>query len=182
MNLIYGNAALPICAADGNDSSAGLRAMQPEEKHDIRQYEEICGGIPLMVSRPPETSIRESTWNTRAWTFQERLLSKRCLIFVDSRVYFQCPSTSMSEDIFADRKGAGWSLDLINAPLLMLGELQRRAIWVYTDCVQLYTRRDMTKQQDVLAAFDGICNIMEKTMQAPFWFGLPTSHFDFALL
>ena len=135
-----------------------------------------------MVSRPPEISIQASTWNTRAWTFQERLLSKRCLIFVDSRVYFQCPSTSMSADIFADPEDAGWSLDLIHAPLPMLGEVKRRALWVYINCVQPYTSRSMTRPQDVLAVFDGICNLMEKTMQAPFSFGLPTSHLDFALL
>ena len=88
----------------------------------------------------------------------------------------------MSEDIFADREGAGWSLDLVNAPLQMLRELSRRALWVYTNCVPLYTARILTNRKDVLAAFNGICNLMEKTMQAPSIFGLPSSHFDMALL
>lgn len=182
MDLIYGNAILTICAADGVDSSTGLRAMHPKE-HDAHQISADCApGVRLMVSRPPEIGIRASTWNTRAWTFQERLLSKRCLIFTEGRVYFQCLSTGMSEDIFADREGAGWSLDLVNAPLQMLRELSRRALWVYTNCVPLYTARILTNRKDVLAAFNGICNLMEKTMQAPFIFGLPSSHFDMALL
>lgn len=42
---------------------------------------------------------------------------RRCLIFTGSRVYFQCRSTGMSEDIYADREGAGWSLDFMDAPL-----------------------------------------------------------------
>ena len=33
MDLIYGNAILTICAANGVDSSTGLRAMHPKE-HD----------------------------------------------------------------------------------------------------------------------------------------------------
>ena len=182
MDLIYGNAVLTICAADGIDSSSGLKAMHPKE-HDANQISADCAqGVRLMVSRPPEIGIRASTWNTRAWTFQERLLSKRCLIFTEGRVYFQCLSTGMSEDIFADREGAGWSLDLVNAPLQMLRELSRRALWVYTNCVPLYTARVLTKPKDILAAFNGICNVMEKTMQAPFIFGLPSSHFDMALL
>lgn len=182
MNLIYGNAILTICAADGDDSSTGLKAMHTKE-HDVYQYKEECApGVRLMVSRPPETGIRASKWNTRAWTFQERLLSKRCLIFTEGRVYFQCLSTGMSEDIFADREGAGWSLDLVHAPLQMLRELSRRALWVYANCVSLYTSRALTKPKDILAAFSGICNLMEKTMQAPFIFGLPSSHFDLALL
>ena len=182
MDLIYGNAIMTICAADGIDSSTGLRAMHPKE-HDSHQISADCArGVRLMVSRPPEIGIKASTWNTRAWTFQERLLSKRCLIFTEGRVYFQCLSTGMSEDIFADREGAGWSLDLVNAPLQMLRELSRRALWVYTNCVPLYTARKLTKREDILAAFNGICNLMEQTMQAPFIFGLPSSHFDMALL
>ena len=182
MDLIYGNAILTICAADGVDSSTGLRAMHPKE-HDASQISADCApGVRLMVSRPPEIGIRASKWDTRAWTFQERLLSKRCLIFTEGRVYFQCLSTGMSEDIFADREGAGWSLDLVNAPLQMLRELSRRSLWVYTKCVPLYTARMLTKRKDILAAFNGICNLMEKTMQAPFIFGLPSSHFDMALL
>ena len=182
MDLIYGNAALTVCAADGNDSSAGLMAMYPT-KHNVHQAKKTCApGVRLMVSRPPEIGIRASKWDNRAWTFQERLLSKRCLIFSEGRVYFQCQSTGMSEDIFADRKGAGWSLDLIHAPLQMLRELSRRAFWVYVECVKLYTSRDLTKPEDILAAFTGLCNLMEMSVQAPFVFGLPTSHFDLALL
>ena len=182
MDLIYGNAVLTICAADGLDSSTPLKAMHPKA-HDAHQISQDCAPrVRLMVSRPPEIGIRASKWNTRAWTFQERLLSKRCLIFTEGRVYFQCLSTGMSEDIFADREGAGWSLDLVNAPLQMLGELSRRALWVYTNCVALYTARILTKRKDILAAFNGISNLMEKTMQAPFIFGLPSSHFDMALL
>ena len=182
MDLIYGNAVLTICAADGADSSTGLKAMHPKE-HRRHQISAVCvPGVRLMVSRPPEIGIKASAWNTRAWTFQERLLSKRCLIFTEGRVYFQCLSTGMSEDIFADREGAGWSLDLVNAPLQMLRELSRRALWVYTNCVPLYTARILTYRRDILAAFNGICNLMEKTMHAPFIFGLPSSHLDMALL
>lgn len=182
MDLIYGNAVLTICAADGVDSSTGLRAIHPKERDTSQISADCAPGVRLMVSRPPEIGIRASEWDTRAWTFQERLLSKRCLLFTEGRVYFQCLSTGMSEDIFADREGAGWSLDLVNAPLQTLRELSRRALWVYTKCVPLYTARILTKPKDILAAFNGISNLMEKTMQAPFIFGLPSSHFDLALL
>ncbi|MCJ1454643.1 hypothetical protein MMC28_004996 [Mycoblastus sanguinarius] len=182
MDLIYGNAKLTICAADGQDSSVGLRAMHTKE-HDDHQYMRECvPGVRLMVSRPPEAGIEASTWDKRAWTFQERLLSKRCLIFTEGRVYFQCLSTGMSEDIVADKKGAGWSLDLVRAPFQTLRELDRRALWVYANFVPLYTSRNLTMPRDILAAFNGICNRMQETLKAPFIFGLPSSHFDLALL
>ena len=182
MDLIYGHAKLTICAADGTDSSAGLRAMHARE-HDHHQCMKECvTGVRLMVSRPPEAGIKASTWDKRAWTFQERLLSPRCLIYTEGRVYFQCLSTGMTEDIFADKQGAGWSLDLVQAPLRMLSDLVRRAPWVYMNFVSLYTSRNLTKPRDILAAFNGVSNLMRKALGAPFIFGLPSSHFDLALL
>ena len=135
-----------------------------------------------MVNHLAEDGIRASTWNRRAWTFQERLLSKRCLIFTEGRVFFQCRSTTMSEDIVAEPGGAGWSLDLVQAPPQMLLELNRRAFWVYMNCVSLYSDRLLSKPKDILAAFNGVSNMIRMPMEASFIFGLPSSHFDLALL
>ncbi|KAK1573942.1 heterokaryon incompatibility protein [Colletotrichum navitas] len=181
MDLIYGNAALTICAADG-DATRGLCAMRPATRN-TQQVKGLVGPrLELMVTRPPEMYIRASEWNERAWTFQERLLSRRCLIFTNGRVYFQCRSTGMSEDIFGDQRGAGWSLDLVDAPLQMFRQLDNRSIWVYMKCVELYTERKLTHDKDIQAAFSGMANLMERRMRAPFIHGLPSSHFDLALL
>jgi hypothetical protein len=180
MHLIYGNATLTICAADG-DSTRGLLALD-EDLRPQQQIATYAEGVHLILHQPPEISIQTSQWNKRAWTFQERLLSKRCLIFTRGQIYFQCRSTSMSEDIFADKKGRGWSLDLVEAPLQMLSQLKLQSLWFYANCVYLYTLRELYEPFDILAAFSGMCKLMESTMQAPFVFGLPTSHFDLALL
>ncbi|KAH6618813.1 heterokaryon incompatibility protein-domain-containing protein [Boeremia exigua] len=182
MDAIYGNADLTICAADGDDAFTGLKAMRPSIGTQHQAVTDCGGGVQLMLSRPPEISIKSSKWNTRAWTFQERLLSRRCLIFVEGRVYFQCPSTGVSEDIYADREGAGWSLDFVDAPLQMFKRLSQRSFWVYMSVVELYSARDLTHPKDVLAAFSGITNRLENQMSAPFVLGLPSSHFDLALL
>ena len=138
--------------------------------------------VVLMVSPPPEVYIRASKRNTRAWTFQERILSRRCLIFVEGRVYFQCRATGMSEDIYADREGAGWSLDLVDAPLQMFKQLSEKSFRVYMNVARLYSARELTYPRDVLAAFSRIANTMTCSMGPPFVFGLPASHFDLALL
>ena len=135
-----------------------------------------------MLTHPPESAIQRSVWNSRAWTFQERLLSPRGLIFVEGRVYFQCRSTGMSEDIVADREGAGWSLDLVNAPLQILRQTESKPIWVYNKLVELYTRRNLTYKSDILAAFSGKYRMLGSQVECPFVFGFPTSHFDLALL
>jgi len=180
MHLIYGNATLTICAADG-DSQTGLLALEDDQLPQ-QQVGVYADSVHLVLHQPPEISIQTSKWNKRAWTFQERLLSKRCLIFTRGQIYFQCRSTSMSEDIFADGRGQGWSLDLVQAPLQMLTELRQRSMWFYAHCVYLYTMRELSHPLDILPAFNGMCHLMERTMRSPFVFGLPTSHFDLALL
>jgi Heterokaryon incompatibility protein (HET) len=181
MHLVYGQAYLTICAADGNDAHAGLLAMDP--KHTSRQLvATVAPGLQLLVSRPPELVIQGSNWNSRGWTFQERLLSPRCIIFADGKVYFQCRATGMSEDIQTDGNSLGWGLDSTNSPLQSFSQLEKKSILFYMMCISLYSKRNLTFAGDVIAAFDGMSNVMEKTMRAPFCFGLPTSHFDFALL
>lgn len=184
MDLIYGNAVFTVCAADGSNASTGLEAMDETMRVQRRdQYIYHCTeDVRLMVTRPPEMYIKSSKWNTRAWTFQERLLSQRCLIFTGSRVYFQCRSTEMSEDIYADREGAGWSLDHVDALLQTFRQLPLRSFWAYMMLLKFYTARELTKDKDIVAAFSGVSNVMRETMHAPFIFGLPTSHFDLALL
>ncbi|KAN0089200.1 HET domain containing protein [Hyaloscypha variabilis] len=182
MNVIYGNAHLTICAADGSDAWFGLKALD-SSGHSTKQYIEKCApGVRLMVSQLAETGINSSVWNTRAWTFQERLLSKRCLIFTEGRVFFQCRSATMSEDLVSESHGAGWSLDLAKALPQILHELKRRPIRVYMNCMSRYSERQLTKAKDILAAFNGISNMISNVMRAPFIFGLPSSHFDLALL
>ncbi|KAI9699543.1 MAG: hypothetical protein M1820_007174 [Bogoriella megaspora] len=154
-----------IDALYGEDASVGLRAMRMNEHNGDQQMADCAPGVRLIVSRPPEMYIKASKWNTRAWTFQERLLSNRCVIFTAGRVYFQC-----------------WSLDFVDAPMRMFRQLPQRAFWVYTKVLTLYTDRDLTKLGDILAAFSGMRNLMANIMNAPFIFGLPSSHFDLALL
>lgn len=106
MDLIYGHAQLTICAADGKGAREGLRAMDRTKHNSVQHTAEILPGFHPMLTKASESAIRYSQWNKRAWTFQERLLSPRTSIFVDGRVYFQCRSTGMFEDIVAIKEGA----------------------------------------------------------------------------
>src|SRR5262249_40453233 len=126
--------------------------------------------------------IQESEWSRRGWTFQERLLSRRCVIFAEGRVYFQCRQWVASQDIFPVPEGNGWSLEWAEPPLRTLAELDKKAFWFYMKCVRLYTDRKLTRTGDILAAFEGVTWLLQQHFNAPLIFGLPTSHFDLALL
>lgn len=165
-----------------DEGRAGIQASIYEQFKPITA--EILPGIRLLVSRPPEAVIQDSPWNQRGWTFQERLLSRRCLIFAEGQVYFQCRSTVISQHIFTGGTGGAdrLSLDWTNSSLRTLGELRRRAFWFYMKCIHLYTGRWLTKPKDVLTAFEGVSWLLQQQMNAPLFYGLPMSHFDLALL
>lgn len=184
MHTIYGNAHFTICAADGIDADTGLRAMENniDENTAIQDTEEVVPGLRLQIARPPEMVIKDTKWNTRGWTFQERILSRRCVVFADGRAYFQCRKAAFSEDVHNDAKGSGWSLQAMGAPLRSFPEIKQRSFSFYMRCVAMFYRRDLTRPSDILAAFKGIQSVMELVMNAPFCYGLPTSHFDLALL
>ncbi|KAK8159377.1 heterokaryon incompatibility protein-domain-containing protein [Phyllosticta citrichinensis] len=185
MDRIYSNAEFTICAADGNSAKAGLVAFDKPEASSEQIIERCASGVRLMISRDVESQIASSAWNKRAWTFQERLLSHRCLIFTQGRVFFQCRRATFSEDIVTSPQASAisaWSLDLVRSPLVLLSKLKERPFWFYMNCVQLFSGRRLTKSTDVLAAFNGVSNLIEGAMTGPLAFGLPTSHFDLALL
>lgn len=201
MHLIYGHAYFTICAADG-DASCGLKAVGPmlrvlqpfsqasgngdhcPEDDDTSPISmQYADGVRILVTRPLDAVIHDSAWSKRAWTFQEQILSRRCLIFAEGRVYFQCRFAKASEDIWTDNRGNGWSLNRINSHLQSATQLKSRPIWFYMNFIRQFTGRHLTFAKDILAAFEGIAWLLQQHMdQERFLFGLPPSHFDLALL
>jgi hypothetical protein len=180
MNVVYGNAYFTICAADGTDANAGLRALHnPSQQQNIAFYSR---DIRLKCLQPAEHYIRNSTWNTRGWTFQERLLSPRTLIFTERRMFFQCRRTARSVDVITEDENAGWSMEFRDSPSLMLEKLPGQPLLVYKESLQLYMKRKLTFAKDILAAFTGIGNLVCDALGGSLVYGLPSSHFDWALL
>lgn len=147
-----------------------------DSQHHSPLTTEILKGIRVLVSRPPELVIQDSQWNQRGWTFQERLLSRRCLMFTEGQVYFQCHSAVISQHIINDGSINGWTLDWTNSTLRTLGELRRWVFQFYMKCIYLYTGRSLTKPKDVLAAFQGVSWLLQEQMNAPLLYGLPMFH------
>jgi hypothetical protein len=185
MDLIFGGAFLTICAATQKDSNIGLCGLDPIPRIFNQHIEECSPDLQLMGSRIAESYIRDSIWNTRAWTFQERHMSTRCLIFVEGRVYFQCKRSIICEDIHSNEEYVteglgGWSLELSNAPYRLFQE--ENPLRQYNNSVKLYTTRSLTFSSDVLKAFRGIEKVLAMNLCTVFVCGLPRAYFDWALL
>lgn len=175
---IYARAALTVVAGSGKDANAGLPGVRKESRVFHQDIEEIHPGLRLMVSHLAEDYISTSQWDSRAWTFQERMLSRRCLLFVNGRIYFQCRRTTFCEDMEMPCTN-GWSLDSIDMPTRIFRE---KPFVQFTSAVELYTRRELTNANDILNAFTGIEQVLEKRLNTTIFFGLFETMMDSSLI
>ncbi|OCK86223.1 HET-domain-containing protein, partial [Lepidopterella palustris CBS 459.81] len=88
MDRIYNGAWLTLIAGEGDDANAGLPGVRTGSR-SYQQYFEVVDGLTIYISTP---LLKESLsrWINRGWTFQEGLLSDRCLIFTASQVFWKC--------------------------------------------------------------------------------------------
>ena len=97
MANIYSNAVATICAlgAHSNTGIAGVSALRKS------QYRFQSQNYVLVKCLWPEAQLQyhlqNSTWATRGWTFQEPLLSKRCLFFTPEAVILVCHKSTLGE-------------------------------------------------------------------------------------
>ncbi|KAK0724858.1 heterokaryon incompatibility protein-domain-containing protein [Lasiosphaeris hirsuta] len=179
IDRIFANSALTICAVRSSFSD-------PMSTQGIGQHILDCGEkMSLMVHHPLETYVQSSPWSQGAWTCQDRLLSGRCLIFTESRVWFQCQEESMSEDIF-ESSFQGCSADWVQSPAQIWSDLKQSNAQLnfrgYIKCVESYTCRKLPREDHALRAFEGISHFLGAYFKTRFFSGLPSSYFDVAML
>jgi len=93
MGSIYSNALCTIIALAGLDANTRLAGISLRRVHVDDLKEPVDHGHLLI-------SLLGSRYMERAWTFQERILSRRCLYFTAYGVWFQCKRHVVREKVF----------------------------------------------------------------------------------
>jgi hypothetical protein len=188
MNVIYGCAALTIVAAAGSNSNAGLPSLNPNSRKSFIIDEEIQG-VRLITSLPDfAQSINNSTWESRGWTMQEKILSKRLLIFTEYQVFYHCNSATWCEDAIWESEDPYIQLQSrlgTLSPHLVRCALPHRSftgVRKYSHLVTSYHDRQLSYESDALNAFTGVLTALGKELKTSFIWGLPESAFDDTLL
>lgn len=105
MDRVYTQAALTIVAAGGDDANAGLPGLSPGSRTLTQAVADYSSDLELVALQLDcQVAVETTRWNTRGWTYQERLLSRRYLFFVNNTVYFQCVNAVWGEDYLAEHK------------------------------------------------------------------------------
>ncbi|RYP13583.1 hypothetical protein DL767_010655 [Monosporascus sp. MG133] len=180
MDAVYRNAILTVCAASAHSASDGIAGIEDM----LRTEEENC--FPLSSFRvrtvaPVAEMIHASPWDTRAWTFQERLLSRRCAIFTPNEIVWQCRAATWRESVEYPLDASMWTLDVIGTPFRDMNENPVRR---YVSCVTTYSGRKLTYLSDKSAAFRGLESVLARELDSGerLLFGLPSRYFDWAML
>ncbi|CAF3655753.1 unnamed protein product [Fusarium graminearum] len=181
MDSIFGHAKVVLVASAGKNSEAGLVGVSsPREATQMAR--EVKPNVNVLL--PVEYDKSYGKWDTRGWTLQEKLLSRRLLVFGEKYVSFHCrhgilredmpaahagkdagppsiPCLSMPPNNHAPRTAKTWN----GVPVLLRSPFFSE----YAKLLEQYTSRDMTESSDIL---DG-----GRTL-----YGLPEEFLDLALL
>ncbi|KAH7881870.1 heterokaryon incompatibility protein-domain-containing protein, partial [Phlebopus sp. FC_14] len=99
MSAIYTGAWTTIFNVAGQSANSGLPRVS-SQKDVIPQMSCTVGGQQLLSLMPSlSRQISRSLWHSRAWTFQEGLLSPRRLFFTNHQVYFECNLVQCCESL-----------------------------------------------------------------------------------
>ncbi|KAH6647027.1 heterokaryon incompatibility protein-domain-containing protein, partial [Truncatella angustata] len=87
---VYESAHLTIVGAAAKDSWAGLPGLRAGTRNTKQHTLQLGDVLLAVVQRSPREALESSIWNTRAWTFQESILSNRLIIFTDEHCFWSC--------------------------------------------------------------------------------------------
>ncbi|KAL2692455.1 hypothetical protein Neosp_002864 [[Neocosmospora] mangrovei] len=176
MDQIYERSWLTVVAACGSDANAGLPGVQIGSRSSVKLAVEVRPGVRLGLYTGLDQLLKSSVYNSRGWTFQEHVLSRRALYFVDNKVFFRCRSAEFSEScIDRTRVIKPW---YDNSSLLTMAVHLDDPLDDYSSMLMYYTTRVLTDQNDVLRAMAGIIRRISDKTNLGFFQGLPTGALD----
>ncbi|KAM7185481.1 tol protein [Rhypophila sp. PSN 637] len=169
MDVIYQHAFFTIIAAAGDNPHHGLPGVRDTPRNAQPQF---TVGSRTLISVPlVKRKILKPTWNSRGWTYQECLLSRRKVVFTDSQVYYQCNAMHCVEGIRApleslhvlNRSRMSDQVNMSRAfPLRIIGKESYGLEALVTE----YLHRSLTFENDILDAFRGVLAAHERRFSA----------------
>ncbi|EWZ97313.1 hypothetical protein NW765_004308 [Fusarium oxysporum] len=188
MHLIYYCATITIFAVAGPRSDYGIPGISKPRVGSTREH---INGKELVVV-PPQimTEIKSSVWQTRAWTWQEDVLSTRKLYLTETQWILQCNETLGPSD-YAEAHNT--ALDLtwtkVSGGKIKAGyveatntEFLDRTSSMFISAVTTYTSRSLTNDGDSLNAFQGgLARFGKPVYPQGFEWGMPLKEFPQSL-
>jgi hypothetical protein len=189
MGSIYSRALFTIIAAAGDHANSGLPGVEQGTREQVQKILKLadCELLTVIDVRKGPSGIDDTKWAQRAWTFQERVLSNRVLVFSANQVYWSCRAASHSEErALEEVRDIDRYLPSFpqkpDADCLSWEPLQPLEYCnLYGNLLSSYRERRMTYETDVLNAFNGVTGFLAALQNDTFLWGLPESLFSYAV-
>lgn len=191
MDAIYSHALLSIIAHAGVAATSPLPGLKMGTRLGLptKRIDNI-----VMSVLPPNLWGSEAPHETRGWTLQEQLMSKRCLYFDWHRSWFQC-----DEGLFVEMGPGSVTREcpyaLVEAPISFnvrcLRSYMRTAthyrhldrIWnVYSTVIERFRTRKLTYAEDTVNAIRGVLELISDVLDVPLVSVVPSTILSRALL
>lgn len=174
MRDVYKNASLTFVAAAGSSADSGLGLGGRECSASVETTTTECDDIEASL----KGIMDDSAWEARAWTFQEKALSRRLLIFTTEGPFYNDGDRIYSERGFQTIRA---ETAVLERPGGLYTVEQGRQLETYLDAVQRYSTRQLSFQADFANAMKGITRAFGYAMDGSangFLAGVPTCVFD----
>lgn len=175
MAFIFANANLTIVAAHG-DVNTGLLSLDPRRpprgpREGVKDHNHL-----LLASR----------WNTRGWTLQELLYSRRAVFLFEDTVTWECHCDLWQGNTGAathgTRKKRHECANRISPAAFGFQHPPWPDLDEYARIAMDYSCRRLTLVDDTLPAFAGITHVLSRVFAGGFVYGMPLMFLDIALL
>lgn len=177
MTAIYAGAIFTVIAVDGDraDGIAGLEGISEPRKLSQKVFP--IGNEHLIVRTINTFSLEHwHDYHNRGWTYQEFKMSPRKLLFMEGQVHWQCNCCVWHEELTL-----GSEIDkykdlrprVLSSGFPDLGSLD--------NMLSDYNKRELTFDEDALAAISGLLTLFSRSFTGGFLYGLPEMLFDSAL-
>jgi len=177
MKRIYSSAKCTIVAASAATADVGLLGAPGDV--------DGAGSVAHCTSEDALDALLETTpWNSRAWCYQEKVLSHRALIFTSNGIYMQCQEGTYSAQTgerLTPRGAESKRQVQYNSIGGMLSVPPGQDLESYISAVEYYSARKLTWQADKLSAFHAIFERYRGSIDGTssgFLYGMPVDGFD----
>jgi hypothetical protein len=191
MSEVYTGAYLTICVSSASSDGDGFIQERPSPYVPLTLIRP--NGEEIVVQLLPERTFpKMPVWptsdkeplNSRGWTFQERYLSSRKLIFSKEELGWECQTCRMEESscIATDRVDS-YKINELGPRWEQMSYWTANGIYFqWREAVSLYSERALTKETDRLPALAGLAKALAKKTESRYCAGIWADDMPFGLL